>query len=312
MSLLDDSRMMIKVSKLYYQEEISQSEIAKKLSLSRPTVSRYLNNAKKKGIVEIQINENNLSEIEKLIEEKYDIQEAICIRNKHNLKTALGKEASDYLLRNIRNGNTIALSAGTTVDKVVKNFPVTKSYSDTLLIPLVGGMGNVSIDIHANHIVDTFRNKLGSKSMFLHAPVVVDDSYSKRFIMNQKFVKKITNLYKNTDISIVGIGSRPMDSTMVAAYSDELGINDISNDEAIGDIFYNFIDKEGKKIECEWNARVMSISFEDYKQIPLKIAVAGGVEKVEAINAALKNKLVDVLIIDEDTAINMLNDKKTS
>lgn len=309
MSLLDDSRMMVKVSKLYYQEELSQNEIAKKLNLSRPTVSRYLNNAKKKGIVEIQINENNLSEIEKLVEEKYNIQEAICIRNKYNLKSALGKEASDYLLHNIKNGNTIALSAGTTVDQVVKNFPIKKSYPDTVLVPLVGGMGNVSIDIHANHIVDTFRNKLGSKSMFLHVPVVVDDSYSKEFIMNQKFVKKITDLYKSTDIAIVGIGSSPMDSTMVAAYNDELGINDLSNDEAIGDIFYNFIDKDGKKINCEWNDRTMSISFNEYKQIPLKIAVAGGIEKVDAIHAALKNKLLDVLIIDEDTAVNMLHNK---
>lgn len=90
------------------------------------------------------------------------------------------------------------------------------------------------------------------------------------------------------------------------------GVQFISNDEAIGDIFYNFIDKDGKKIGCEWNERTMSISFEEYKQIPLKIAVAGGVEKVEAINATLKNKLVDVLIIDEDTAVKMLNDKVIS
>lgn len=307
MSLLDDSRTMIKVCKLYYQEELSQNEIAKKMNLSRPTVSRYLNIAKKKGIVEIQINENNLAKIEESIIQKYEIKEALCIRNKQNLKAALGKEASDYLLRTVQDGYTIALSAGTTVDQVVKQFPYKNTYTNTLLIPLVGGMGNVSIDIQANHIIDTFRNKLGAQSMFLHVPVVVDDAYSKRFIMEQKFVKKITDLYQTTDIAVVGIGSKPLDSTMVAAYSDELGIKDLSNQEAIGDIFYNFINTKGEKINCEWNDRVMSISFEVYKQIPLKVAVAGGLEKVEAIHATLTNQLVDVLIIDEDTAINLLN-----
>ena len=64
MSILDDTRIMIKICKLYYQQELNQSRIAEIMGVSRPTVSKYLTLAKEKGIVEIKINENDLLELE--------------------------------------------------------------------------------------------------------------------------------------------------------------------------------------------------------------------------------------------------------
>lgn len=305
MSILDDTRMMIKVCKMYYQEGLSQNEIAKFMKISRPTVSRHLNQAKKKGIVEIKINENDLLELENEVEKKYGIKEVVCVQKNNNLKASIGKATAEYLLRNLKNGDIMAVSAGTTVDQVAKMLKTTKSFPNSLLLPLVGGMGNATIDIHANHIVDTFSKKLGAQSLFLHAPVVVDDKFSKEFIMKQKFVKNITEKFSKTKMAVVGIGANPLESTMVAAYNEELEIGDIAKNEATGDIFYNFIDQNGEQLNCEWNDRVISIPFETYKNIPLKIAAAGGLNKTEAIHGALTNGLVDVLVIDEDSAIKI-------
>ena len=48
-------RKMVEAAKLYYQMDFSQMEVAKKLGVSRPTVSRLLQQAKEEGIVEIKI-----------------------------------------------------------------------------------------------------------------------------------------------------------------------------------------------------------------------------------------------------------------
>jgi DNA-binding transcriptional regulator LsrR (DeoR family) len=40
--------------------------------------------------------------------------------------------------------------------------------------------------------------------------------------------------------------------------------------------------------------------------IPKRIGVAGGPEKTAAIGAALKGRLVDVLVTDEDTAASLV------
>ena len=44
--VIDDPRLMVRVCDLYYNQGISQQQIAKDLNLSRPTVSRVLELAK--------------------------------------------------------------------------------------------------------------------------------------------------------------------------------------------------------------------------------------------------------------------------
>ena len=59
---------------------------------------------------------------------------------------------------------------------------------------------------------------------------------------------------------------------MVSAYNDELSISDVSKINATGDIFYNFIDEEGKQLDCEWNDKVISISLKNTKRFHSKLA----------------------------------------
>ena len=51
----DKELLSIRVAELYYQLNNSQQEIASKLDISRPTVSRLLQYAKDKGYVQIKV-----------------------------------------------------------------------------------------------------------------------------------------------------------------------------------------------------------------------------------------------------------------
>lgn len=308
MSILDDTRIMIKICKLYYQQELNQSRIAEIMGVSRPTVSKYLTLAKEKGIVEIKINENDLLELETKLENKFNLEEVLCIKNTKQIKSKLGIAGSNYLLRRLSNDDIVAVSAGTTIDQIAKNINSNNKYPNVLFVPLVGGMGNASMDIHANHIADTFSKSLGAKNMLLHAPVVVDDLEAKQFMMKQKFVNQVTHKMQQANIALVGIGANPEESTMVASYRNELSFEDIEG-QAVGDIMYNFIDKNGQKVDCEWNRRNISLDLDEFKKIPLKIGVAGGENKANAILAALSNNLIDVLVTDEITGESLLTHK---
>ena len=52
MDILAD-RDLVRVATMYYKEEMKQSDIAKQLGISRQLVSKYLVDARSKGIVEI-------------------------------------------------------------------------------------------------------------------------------------------------------------------------------------------------------------------------------------------------------------------
>ena len=47
---------------------------------------------------------------------------------------------------------------------------------------------------------------------------------------------------------------------------------------------------------------IIAITMEDYKKIPVRIGVAGGEEKAEAIRAAVKGNYINVLVTDLLTA----------
>ena len=92
---------MLRVCDLYYNRDMSQSDIAKIMDISRPTVARLLKSAKLKRIVEITISdpqERRYSELEQKLEKTYHLQEVIIadtVSTTNQQKDVLGKAKPD-------------------------------------------------------------------------------------------------------------------------------------------------------------------------------------------------------------------------
>ena len=52
----DDIRLIVKVAQLYYEQEMTQAQIARELGIYRTTISRLLKRGREQGIVTIAIN----------------------------------------------------------------------------------------------------------------------------------------------------------------------------------------------------------------------------------------------------------------
>jgi len=288
---------------MYYEEGATQSEVAKKIGISRSLVSKLLTKAREEGIVEIIIHETRVHQfrnLERKIERLYDLRDVVCIESVglETSKKQLGEATSEYLQRVIRDGQIIGLSSGTTLNEVAKAINSVQLLPTATIVPLVGGMGNERVDIHSNSIVSKIGNALQAKYELLHVPVMVDTKEAKEVLIRQPSIRTTLDLAEQSQIAIVGIGGRPEDSTMVKSY---LGLDHqqiTSDNEIVGDICYNFINKFGKQVENAWNDRVIAIELEKLKAIPLVIGVASGLEKVSAIKAALEGGLIHVLITD--------------
>ena len=122
---MDNERMILKILEMYYKQELTQSEISKRLNISRPTVSRSINKAKRNGYVEIKINypKDFRPKLESSLEEKYGLSEVIIVTNQSDKDTMeqISYFAADYLLRVINNNMTIALTRGTTLENIVNH-----------------------------------------------------------------------------------------------------------------------------------------------------------------------------------------------
>lgn len=314
MGYSDDNRLLVELASMYYNEGAKQEEIAKKFSISRSLVSKYLAKARSLGLVEIIIHDELLhpfQQLEQNIQRQYGLKEVICVPStgEESLNKRLGIAAAKYLTRITKADATIAISAGTTIHEAAVNFSAKNHLPNVRFIPLVGGLGREHATLQANVLCELFASKCGAVAVELHAPITVDSAEAREVFLNQSFIKNVFKKARNADISLVGIGGTPVYSTMTKAYlAKEEGMKlEFTNGTIVGDICYNFIDEVGALVDCEWNKRVLSLEVSDLKRIPLKIAAAGGKDKVKGIKAALTGDWVDVLITDEDTAKALLN-----
>lgn len=103
-----DIELMIKVAEMYYLDDIPQREIAQKLNLSRPKVSRLLKAARECNLVSIKINypQPVRSDIEKTFESIFGLKEAVIVsnggENSHRTFVEVTEAAAKYLRRIIK------------------------------------------------------------------------------------------------------------------------------------------------------------------------------------------------------------------
>jgi deoxyribonucleoside regulator len=67
---------------------------------------------------------------------------------------------------------------------------------------------------------------------------------------------------------------------------------------AVGQISGRFYDSAGKQLDLAINRRIISLDLDDIRDIDTVVAVASGPFKVEAVSAAIRGALVNVLIVD--------------
>ncbi len=79
----DKQRLMIKIAKLYYESGLTQDEISRNLRLSRPKVSRLMQEAIKMGVVKISILQEpgSYADLERQLEQKYNLTGSDCHRH---------------------------------------------------------------------------------------------------------------------------------------------------------------------------------------------------------------------------------------
>jgi DNA-binding transcriptional regulator LsrR (DeoR family) len=100
----DRARLLAKVARLYYEQDMTQAEISGRLGLSRQRVQRLLSNARQEGIVNIAIHPimGFFSELERSLEARFGLSEALVVEtsapdNQNTVAREIGSGAADYM-----------------------------------------------------------------------------------------------------------------------------------------------------------------------------------------------------------------------
>lgn len=306
-------RKLTGIAYMYYIDGMSQSQIAKEYSISRSMVSVMLSEARAKGIVKVEIKDSGLYcfDLQRKLERIFHLKRAIVVPilsiSEESMLRQLADATANFFNQILDDNMVIGVSWGKTLHEVAKRTKST-SKQNLIITPLIGGVGNEMNYLHSNVIADTMSEKLNGSSLCLYAPVFVSSKEVRDVIFQDISIQKVFDTSEKADIAIVGIGNIK-NSTMM----DEGSLSIEDKEEllahgAVGDISNWFFDKNGQYIEAQITEKTIAINRKKLSKIPYIIVVAGSEKKTEAIHAALKGRLMNVLVTDEGVARNIIKE----
>lgn len=310
----EEMRLLSKVGKLYYEEGLTQNEIVDRLQLSRAKISRLLQAARDRGVVQIMVISppGIYPDLEMQIETRYQLKEAIVVEvtepeSSESVSRELGVAAANYLQRIIREDETLGVSWGTTLSHLAASLQP-NNFPEAQVVQLLGGLGAPESEVHATDICRRMARMLGCRLTLMPSPGIVDRQEIKDIILSDSHVQKAFDSFRDLSTVFLGIGAPNDKSVMLTSGTilTQKDLRELLECGAVGDIALRFFDKFGQPVRSELDSRVIGIGLDQLCKVDRVVGVAGGGHKVEAILGALRGKLVNVLITDQVTARRLL------
>lgn len=309
-----DTELAARAAWLHFVGGLTQSEVAKRLSVPTTRAHRYIAKAQSEGLVRVFVDVASADCVAHEVEiaARYDLRFcriAMEIPEAGPLPLrALSAVGGDYLMRTVAAGahEVIGVGNGRTLAASVDAMGRVDA-AGTRFVSMLGGLTR-SGAANPYDVIHRLAHKTGAEAYLLPAPLFANSAGDKAVMMAQAALGVTRELMATASLVIVGIGE--VDASGGAAPATALqSVADVEALRARGaraEILGQFLDGDGRIVSTPYDARVMALPLSDLKGRQV-VAIAGGLAKTEAIKAALRSGLLTGLIIDEATARSLLD-----
>lgn len=304
---MQELEILFKVAQMYYEQKMTQNDIAEKLYISRSNVSRLIKQANEEGIVEVTVHYpfERMRRIEIELRKRFDLEEIRIIdtgdRTPFNNYTATTKLAASYINMQLNNNSTLALTCGNTICGMVHELRPKGYLPDMQVVPLMGSIESSNVILDGHYLVRQVSEIYGCRHYYIMTPFRVDDESTCQKLLNRPAVIETLSLAENATIMCTGIGSdvkSPYLTSEERKAFEECG--------AIGYISGYYFDKNGQIVNVSKFYNKMICASRKMFSIPTRCAVVADVDKAKATLGALRGKLINVLITNSAVANGIL------
>ena len=301
----------IEAVKLYYQQGLSQAEVATRMGLSRPTVAKLLAHGRERGFVTIEIHDprEEASEIALRLERRFGLA---CARVAHGAGATedeaieqVGRVGADVVTQLVRDGMSVGISWGRTMSALAAHLPRAPRVG-VRVVQLKGGASFSERATHDFEIMRSFCEAFGAEPRYLPLPVIFQDTAMLSIVRRDRAIERILEEGRGVDVAVFTVGSLGREAL-------SLNLGQLEDDEveallrdAVGDACSRFFTREGTVALASVDRRTVGITLEELHARPVRVLVAGGRVKAEALDMALHMGLATHLVVDQDLALALL------
>lgn len=298
---------LAQVAKMYYVEDMKQSDIAKIMGISRPFVSRMLQEARDQRVVEIIIHEPQASQEQVFaqLRERYGIKGGMFVQdgeNDNQTNRNLSKCAIEML--NALKTKRLGLGWGHLIGEMVSYLEEQEQAPAHVhtVCPLIGNAGVPVRHYQSSENVRVFAHTLHAMPHFFNLPALPGDMEEKQLFCNTESYRSMENQWGAMDTVFVNIGNYP--STPDFASGARYGTL-LQKEKACGRLIAYFVNAEGKIIQSDQDF-ALQIPVETLRNCKNVVGVCSANVGSLALHSALKTGLFTHLVARQELAMNTL------
>lgn len=304
------ARNRLRIAWMYYVEGLTQNEIADRLGIGRVTVVRNINEAIKRREVKMWI-EGDIAEcleLEAGLKQKFGLSEALVVpepSTPENITRSIGFAAGMYMSEALAANMVVGVGWGATLYESLQTF-APRELENVQVISLLGGIVQAR-KFNPAEFAWQFARALSADCYLLQAPAVLDSPETREALIERCGLRDVFRRAEKLDIALLSVGAMTASSTAFRFnLLTEEERKELIERGAVGDMLFNFYNRQGELVDHPINQRIMSLPLELIKGVPLRVIASGGPDKIDCLPGALKLVDCNVLITDEATARELL------
>jgi deoxyribonucleoside regulator len=300
------ARNRMRIAWMYYVEGLTQNEIADRLGIGRVTVVRNINEALKQREVKIWITGHvaECLDLEAELKSKFNLVDAVVVpepANPENTSRVIGNAAGMYITDQLTDDFCLGVGWGATLYASLQTLSP-REYSNVEVVSMLGGIVQAR-RFNPAEFAWQFANTVGANCYLLAAPAVVDSEQTRRALIERCGLDDVLARSEKMDMALLSVGTMSAESTSFRfGFFTEEERQSLIKAGAVGDMLYNFYDKNGKIVDHPINRRVMSMPIDNLRTVAKRVLISGGNDKVEALLGGIRLINPNVFITNEATA----------
>lgn len=301
------------IAKMYYEQGLTQDQIAKRCGISRPMISRKLRQARENGIVRIFIapDDNGVPLLEEKLQSFFSaklIRVAQVAPGDEELAVELtARLGAEVFASFVEQDDRIGVAWGWTLKQLCHYFPPCGIQTE-LVVQCTGNLDDLKSNSSPDGMIHTLAGKLGAaRARALSVPALVDSPVVAHAMQQEKRLQQGLLDIGNCNVFFVSVGL-PDESTCL--YTQEYLTDDdlvrLKEMGAVGSICCRFYNKDGEICDPETDARTLGVSLAQLRNAQKVMCCVSGEQKAYAVYCALRAKLFDVIVMDSLLAEQVL------
>ena len=304
-----DLWQLYRIASQYYREGKTQEEISAKENISRSQVSRHLEQARRLGIVKIDVSlPTSLKEdsLTGFLERNLKLERVILASVEESsgidgIRDAIAETAAANLPKLLKGSHVIGLGWGETMYRTASALPHRTIGPDPVFVPLIGASGSSKPSLQINTIIDRFSEHLQGDRFFVNLPAFREKDFPLTTYENKR-LRLLKEYWESVDTAIIGLGNKESGFSLFEEEVSESALTRITRADVVGDILSQFFFEDGTLLTPDESYHTNAYPAARLRTLSRSICLAGGREKVVPLLTAARAGYFKTLITDTRTA----------